>query len=186
MTCRACEDRAGCAGEGKEMQHSFEELGLLDGNNHCGRKTRLKIATDCSDIVEGYNSSTTSCFMLILGHTKVDVGSRKWRLPFTAKGWFHFSLQCCINILLPKINQIASSTSHALLICESSNWHSGYHLFSKISHFEMKDKVTGAYIFNSAGTIERYWPVSWSSSKQYKSMNTCDTKCHPHVYIVSS
>lgn len=102
-TCCACEDRAGCAGEGKETQHSFEELGLLDGNNHCGRKTRLKIATDCSDIVEGYNSSTTSCFMLILGHTKVDMESRKWRLPFTAKGSFHFGLQCCINILLRKL-----------------------------------------------------------------------------------
>lgn len=70
MTCPVCEDRGGCAGEGKETQHSFEELDHLDGNNHCGRKTRLKITTDCSDTVEGYNSSTVSCFMLILGQTK--------------------------------------------------------------------------------------------------------------------
>ncbi len=70
MTCPVCEDAGGCAGEGKETQHSFEEQGLLDGNNHSGRKTRLKIATDCSDTVEGYNSFTVGCFMLILGHTK--------------------------------------------------------------------------------------------------------------------
>lgn len=43
--CPVCEDTSGRAGEGKETQHSFEELGLLDGNNHHGRKTRLKIAT---------------------------------------------------------------------------------------------------------------------------------------------
>lgn len=70
MTCPVCEDRGGWAEEGKETQHSFEELGLLDGNNHRGRKTRLKIATDCSDSVDGYTSSTVGCFMLILGPTK--------------------------------------------------------------------------------------------------------------------
>lgn len=68
MTCPVCEDTGGCAGEGKETQHSFEELCYLKGNNHCGRKTRLKI--DCSDTVDGYNSSTASGFMLVLGHTK--------------------------------------------------------------------------------------------------------------------
>lgn len=58
------------AREGKEMQHSFEELGFLDWNNHCGRKTRLKIATRCSDAAQGNNSSTFCRGMLILGHGK--------------------------------------------------------------------------------------------------------------------
>lgn len=70
MTCPVCEDRGGHAGEGKETQHSFEELDLLDGNNSHGKKTRMKITTDCSGTVEGYNSSTIGCFMLILGHAK--------------------------------------------------------------------------------------------------------------------
>lgn len=70
-------------------QHSFEELGLLDGNNHCGRKTRLKIATDCSDAVESCNSSTIGCFFPT---HKVDAESWMKRLPLTV-------ISDCISIL---------------------------------------------------------------------------------------
>lgn len=44
MTCPLCWDGDGWAGQGKETQHSFKERRYLNGNNHSGRKTRLKIA----------------------------------------------------------------------------------------------------------------------------------------------
>lgn len=81
MTCPVCEDTGGWAREGKETQHSFEELGLLEGNNHCGRKTKLKIAMGRSDTVEGYISSTGSCFMT----HKVVMNCWRWRLPLAVK-----------------------------------------------------------------------------------------------------
>lgn len=40
MACPVCEDRGGHAGEGKETQHSFKELDLLDGNNSRGKKNK--------------------------------------------------------------------------------------------------------------------------------------------------
>lgn len=69
MACPVCDDGGGRAPEGKETRHSVKELDLLDGNNSHGSKTRMKIATDHSGILEA-NSSTIGCFLFILGSTK--------------------------------------------------------------------------------------------------------------------
>ena len=88
-SCPACVDSGGWGQrrEGKEMQHSFEELGFLDGNNHMWKKNKAE--NSCSDTVEGCNSSTVWLFYAHIRIYKVELDCCKWRLPLAVKGWFN-------------------------------------------------------------------------------------------------
>lgn len=124
--------RGGRAGEGKETEHSFEELGFLEWNNQCGRKTRLKIATDT---VEGCNSFTLCCSMLILGLTKY-TGSPEsggYLLLFHSMMLQQCSLSLMNMLLYLKIG------FHGQMLLYFQNYHSVLYILSNAKNNELNN-----------------------------------------------
>ena len=150
-TCPVCEDRGGRAGEGKETQHSFEELGLLDGNNHSGRKTRLKIT---ADLVRHRGSLRFFHHRLFYAHIRThraDMDSQRWMLPFAVKGRFYFHSAVPCNYFTTW--NYSSSTCKPLLIspqaatCSSDKWSPCRSALNLYSTGCIKKSVCMTYVF---------------------------------------